>query len=270
MFVKEIECRSILNKSGIPSIDYALNPYVGCGHGCTYCYADFMKRFTGHDEPWGTFVDAKVNAPEILSRQLKRLKPGTISLGTVTDGYQPAERKYEVTRKCLEELSRYDFPVSILTKSSLVLRDIDLLTEFEEVDVGFTITTLSEETRKAFEPHSPSTRARLAAVRELSHAGINTWIFFGPVLPYFSDSEEAIDRLFSEANDAGADHVLIDTLNLYPKVWSKIKRMVSSSFPEAFNAYLSYYRNKPLYEDKLRAKMAQIAAKHGLPYRLAF
>ena len=118
MIIKEIKCKSVLNKSGIPEVDYAFNPYVGCEHACVYCYADFMKRFTGHIEEWGTFVDVKMNAREVLSRQLKKVKPGNISLGTVTDPYQPAEMKYKIARQCLLELAKYDYPVSILTKSA--------------------------------------------------------------------------------------------------------------------------------------------------------
>lgn len=270
MVVREIECKSILNKSGISAIDYALNPYVGCGHACRYCYADFMRRFTGHREPWGSFVDVKINAPAVLCRQLRRLKPGLISLGTVTDGYQPAEKKYEVSRRCLEELVKHDFQLSILTKSSLVLRDIDLLRQLKQVDVGFTITTLNEEIRKLFEPNSSLASERLSAVRELSHAGVKTWIFFGPVLPYFSDKDEVVERLFCEASDAGVDHVLVDTLNLYPKVWNRLKALISSHFPEALDAYIQYRQYKLLYQDELRARVRGVASTYALPIEFAY
>jgi len=128
MIVREIDCKSILTRSGIPVVDYAVNPYVGCQHGCAYCYAGFMKRFTGHREQWGQFVDVRVNAPQGLARQLKRAKPGTVSLGTVTDVYQPLERKYCLARGCLQALTPYDsFPTTVLTKSALVLHDLDVL-----------------------------------------------------------------------------------------------------------------------------------------------
>lgn len=270
MVIEEIQCKSILTKSRISGIDYALNPYVGCGHGCRYCYADFMRRFTGHTEPWGGFVDVKANAPQVLSKQLKRLTPGLISLGTVTDGYQPAERENKISRRCLEELAKYEFPLSVLTKSSLVLRDVDLLRDMKEVDVGFTITTLDEVIRKVFEPNSSSVRERLNAIRELSDAGIKTWVFFGPVLPYFADSEEVIDRLFSEALSAGVNHVLVDTLNLYPKVWNRVKKVLSSNYPEALDTYMYYHGNKLTYQEELRVKIAEVGARYGIPYRFAF
>jgi DNA repair photolyase len=145
VIVREIECKSILTKSGIEGVDYALNPYVGCGHGCVYCYASFMKRFTGHKEEWGAFVDVKVNAADVLARQMKRAKRGNIVSGTVTDPYQPLEERYEITRVCLKVLADYDSPVSILTKSNLVLRDLDLLRRLKDVEVGLTITALDDE-----------------------------------------------------------------------------------------------------------------------------
>src|SRR5512139_2591112 len=104
MKVREIFSKAILTKTAISSYDYCINPYVGCGHGCRYCYASFMKRFTGHREPWGDFVDVKINAPQVLKKQLRRAKRGSVLVGSVTDPYQPVEKKYGLTRGCLEAL----------------------------------------------------------------------------------------------------------------------------------------------------------------------
>jgi len=268
--VREVECRSILNKSRIPGLDYALNPYVGCEHACVYCFADFMRRFTGHREPWGSFVDVKLNAPEILRWQLKRLPEGLVSIGIVTDPYQPAEARYKITRECLKELIGRGFPLSILTKSALVLRDLDLLKRLGDVEVGFTVTLLNEQVQKAFEPHSSSTGARLEALKELSDAGIRTWLFFGPVLPHFSDSWEHIDRLFAAAAEAGVDHVLVDVLNLYPTVWNRVRRLLERRFPEALPIYENYRRNKGLYCDELQTIIKEAAGRHQLSCRFAF
>ena len=270
MVVRKIRCRSILTRSGIPEVDYALNPYVGCEHGCRYCYADFMKRFTGHVEEWGTFVDVKINAGEMLSRQLKRVRPGNISFGTVTDPYQPTELKYGITRQCLLELTKYDNPVSILTKSALVLRDIDLLMKLKEIEVGFTITTLDDNIKHIFEPKSSSSWERLDAIREFSHKRIKTWVFFGPVLPYFSDREDKIERLFSEAAKAGTDYILVDSLNLYPKVWNKVRTVLYKYFPYALDTYKYYHQHKLQYQKELKEKIAAIGTKLGIPYRFAF
>lgn len=268
--ITEVECRSILTRSGIPGIDYALNPYVGCEHACVYCYADFMRRFTNHREPWGAFVDVKVNAPEVLRRQLRRLPRGLISFGTVTDPYQPAEASYKITRSCLEELIGHEFAVSILTKSALILRDLDLLRRLTDIEVGFTVTVLDERVQRAFEPYSSPSRARLEALKQLAGAGIKTWLFFGPVLPYFSDSWEHIDELFASAAETGVDYLLIDRLNLYPQVWGRVRRLLRQSFPEAIPAYENYRRNKALWCEELKAKAAEAARRHRLVLRFVF
>ena len=181
--IKEKKARSILSKSGISGIDYCINPYTGCSHGCKYCYATFMKRFTGHGEAWGSFVDVKINAPEILQRQMKNAPRGNVMISSVTDPYQPVESQYKLTRQCLEVLSAYRFPVSILTKSSLVLRDLDLIKRFKEIEVGITITTDDDKIRQIFEPNAPSIEARIHALKELSENGVKTYAFIGPLLP---------------------------------------------------------------------------------------
>ncbi len=270
--IAELECKSILTRSGIPGIDYALNPYVGCEHACVYCFADFMRRFTGHREPWGSFVDVKVNAPEVLRRQLERLPPGLISFGTVTDPYQPTEARYKLTRACLEELLSHGqgFPISILTKSTLILRDLDLLKAREGLEVGFTVTVLDERVRRAFEPFSSPSRARLEALKRLAEAGVRTWLFFGPVLPYFSDSWEQIDAMFASAAAAGVDYVLLDRLNLYPRVWSRVQGLLRAEFPQALPAYEDYRRNGASWCAELREKAEEAAKRHRLALRFAF
>jgi len=154
--IRKILAKNILTKTGIEGYDYCINPYVGCAHGCRYCYASFMKRVTSHLEPWGEFVDVKVNAPEVLRRQLRRARKGSILIGTVTDPYQPAEKHYRITRGCLEALLEYQFSVNILTRSSLLARDIDLFKRFYDISVGLSITTDREDIRRIFEPTSHS------------------------------------------------------------------------------------------------------------------
>ncbi|MBU1622838.1 MAG: radical SAM protein, partial [Nanoarchaeota archaeon] len=141
MIIREIQSKSIITKSELPESEYCLNPYIGCSHGCIYCYARFMKRFTGHSEPWGDFVDIKMNAPELARNSVKKIKKagGVVLIGSVTDAYQPIEKKYQLTRNVLIELLKEDIPISILTKSALVTRDIDLLSQFSCCSVGLTI-----------------------------------------------------------------------------------------------------------------------------------
>jgi len=223
--VREIFSKTILTKTAISSFDYCVNPYVGCGHGCRYCYASFMKRFTGHLEPWGEFVDVKVNAPHVLRKQLRRARQGTVSLSTVTDPYQPLEKTYQLTRKCLEALLEHQFSVSILTRSSLCLRDIDLFRQFKNIQVGLSITTHDEAIKKIFEPHSPSIRSRIEALKKLREENIGTYAFIGPMLPL--DPEPLLAML-----DGLIDEVLIDKMNYSNKVKSVYRRMKLEQYLE--------------------------------------
>jgi DNA repair photolyase len=215
--IREIFSKTILTRTAIAGFEYCINPYVGCGHGCRYCYASFMKRFTGHLEPWGEFVDVKVNAPNILRKQLKRAKPGTVSLSTVTDPYQPLEKRYELTRRCLEALLDQQFPVSILTRSPLCLRDIDLFKQFKNIEVGFSITTQDDNIKKIFEPHSPSIQSRVKALQTLRQEKLGTYAFIGPMLPL--DPKPLVKIL-----DGLVDEVLIDRMNYPNKVKAIYRR----------------------------------------------
>jgi DNA repair photolyase len=181
--VKEVSAKSVLSRSGITGITYCVNPYVGCSHGCRYCYASFMKRFSRHTEPWSSFVDAKVNAPTVLKKQLSRATKGLVLMSSVTDPYQPLEKKFGLTKACLEALSEHDFPVDLLTKSPLVVRDIDVFSSFSDLEVGITITTDDERMRCLFEPHAPAIADRIDALKQLFLAGIKTYAFLGPLLP---------------------------------------------------------------------------------------
>ena len=203
--IREVFAKSILNKSKI--FDYCLNPYTGCQLGCVYCYARlFMIRYTGHKEEWGEFVDVKINAPDLLKRQLQRAKRGTVWVSSVCDPYQPLEKKYELTRRCLKELATKQFPVNIQTKSTLILRDMDLLLSFEEIEVGFTITTGSERIAKLFEPGAPPIKERIEALEKLHSKGIRTFAFVGPILP---GNPEQLAALLQ----GKTDNILIDRMN---------------------------------------------------------
>ena len=217
MLIKEISAKTVLTKTGIKGFDYCLNPYVGCGHACRYCYASFMKRFTGHKEPWGDFVDVKINAPQVLQKQLQRAKPGSVLISTVTDPYQPLEKKYSLTRQCLEVLLERQFPVDILTRAPLVVRDLDLFKRFKSVTVGLSIGTDREEIKKIFESHSPSIASRLEALTTLHGQGIKTYAFIGPLLPMdpIALAEQLIGRV---------DKVLIDRLNYSNKTKALYRR----------------------------------------------
>lgn len=230
-----------------------------------------MKRFSGHTEPWGDFVDAKVNAPSVLEQQLIRLKKKShISIGTVCDGYQPIEKKYKITRKCLSKLIPYHHSVSILTKSPLVLRDLDILKQIDDIEIGFTITTLDPKVRRVFEPGTSPPDKRFNAIEHLSRNRIRTWVFVAPVLPSFADSDSAITSIIRRTRNAGARHIMFDTLNPYPKVWKNVKRLVKKHFPEAAKQFLAFQNDKDHYENRLRRKITDIGFKNMLPCKFAF
>jgi DNA repair photolyase len=268
VIVREIECKSILTKSGIEGVDYALNPYVGCAHGCVYCYASFMKRFTGHKEEWGTFVDVKVNAAEVLARQMHRARWGNIVSGTVTDPYQPLEERYDITRACLEVLTAYDFPVSILTKSDLVLRDLDLFCRLKDVEVGFTIAALDEQAQRIFEPRSSPASARLAALAELAGAGVKTWAFCGPLLPFLSDGEDQIDALFEDLARVGVSYIIVDSIKLGGAIWGKVRKVLERHYPDLVEGYRHIATKRKPYHEALMTTVQRLAEKHGLAWRV--
>jgi DNA repair photolyase len=212
--VTEKSCKTALSKTGVSSYDYTVNPYTGCQNGCVYCYANFMRRFSGHlQDPWGTFVDVKVNLLDVLGKELPRRPGGSIWLSSVCDPYQPLERKYELSRGVIDLVSRDSrFSLSVLTKSSLVLRDLDLLERMKDrVDVGFTITTFNSEAQSIFEPYASSVNDRVKALGKLNEAGIDTWAFIAPILPHAteSDLETGLQRLA----ESGVKRLMTDRYN---------------------------------------------------------
>jgi DNA repair photolyase len=223
MRVTEVLSKTVLARTGIEGYDYCINPYVGCQHGCRYCYASFMKRFTGHSEPWGEFVDVKINAPQVLARQIKRPKEGSVLIGTVTDPYQPLEKKYRITQGCLEVLLESRLSLNILTRSPLAVRDIDLFKKLHDIEIGFSITTDSEDMKKLFESNSPSILSRVEALRQIHDAGISTYVFIGPMLPL--NPKKIVDMITGTA-----DSVLIDRLNYSNKVLSIYRRQGLEDF----------------------------------------
>ncbi len=211
LVVREIEAKSVLNPSKI--YDYCVNPYTGCEVGCVYCYAAlFMRRYSGHSEPWGEFVDAKVNAPALLARQIVRAaKRGTIWFASVCDPYQPLEERYALTRRSLEALAGRDWPVVIQTKSARVRRDLDVILRIPDVQVGFSIATEDEAVIRLFERKSSPVAERIEVLREFKAAGVPTYAFAGPLLP---GNPERLAGLLAGA----VDRVLIDRMNYLPAV----------------------------------------------------
>jgi len=224
MIVKEVCAKTILSKSKV--FDYTINPYIGCEHGCTYCYARFMKRFTGHEEEWGRFVDAKINAPNLLQREIKKKRAGRVWISGMCDPYQPLEKIYELTKRCLEILARHGWPVTVQTKSPLVRRDVELLRRFSGVEVGLTITTADENIRKIFEPNSPSIKERIETLEKLHSLGLKTFAMIAPLLP----KAEGLAALLIEK----VDYVLVDRMNYHYADWVYRKSRLEYAMTDDF------------------------------------
>lgn len=204
MKVREVKVRKALTPSGLPDVNLALNPYVGCYHGCVYCYARLYVRDEEIAKRWGEVIAVKVNLPELLAREARK-GLGIVGLGTVTDPYQPLERKYRLTRRSLKILLKRGLEVSIQTKSDLILRDLDLLSTYaEKVDVGFTITTTDPRIASKMEPKAPTPKSRIKALEELSSVGIRTWLFLGPIIPGYNDNLDSIEELIEVASSTNS------------------------------------------------------------------
>lgn len=210
-----IKVRTALSKSGLPDIKYAFNPYVGCAHGCIYCYApDFCKRYEGISYNWGSAVYVKENIVEVLRRDVRRLRPDVVGVSTITDPYQPIEAEEELTRNAIKILLQHGFRISIQSKSPLILRDLDIINT-KNFDVGFTITTLRDSLAREIEPNAPSPTQRAKAAYEVSKFGVDMWIFLGPIIPLVNEYEDIIEEVVEFASSVNS-YIIYDKLNVKP------------------------------------------------------
>lgn len=258
VLVREIEAKSIITKTDIPVCDYAVNPYVGCTHACKYCYASFMKRFTGHTEPWGEFLDVKY-WPDIKNPEKYAGK--ALFFGTVTDPYNPQEEQYRRTRALLEQLQGSGVRLSIQTKSDLVLRDIDLIRTFPEARVGFSINTLDEDFRADMD-QAVSIQRRLDAMKTLHDAGVRTTCFISPIFPGITDVPAIIDRVRQQCQ-----LIWLENLNLRGSYKADILDYIQAAYPQLLPLYREIYRQgNRAYWEQLDGALKQYAAAAGLPY----
>jgi len=265
MKIKEIQAVSIITKSNLPEADFVINPYVGCMHQCLYCYARFMKRFTGHAEEWGKFVDVKINAPNLIPAKTAKYKGKSIFLSSVTDAYLPLERKYQLTRKILEKLIPLQPNLGVQTKSDLVLRDIDLLKQFKKCEVGFTITTMDDNLRKEVEPFASSVQNRIKALEKLKAAGIKTYVFIGPILPFLTDWK----KIILETKHC-SDSYMFENLNIAGSIWGSVKKWLEIKHPDLSEKYERLYFSKNDYWNKVEEEIKQFCKKQKINCKIYF
>ncbi|MEW5747924.1 MAG: radical SAM protein [Candidatus Thermoplasmatota archaeon] len=261
--VAHVKCKAALSPSKLPGLDWALNPYRGCSHGCLYCYVQDVTGFA-LDRPWGSAVEAKVNIAHQLKAQLERGVEGVVGVGTVTDPYQPAEQGLELTRNCLVLLKRYDVRISVLTKSDLVLRDLDLLRGWEGAEVGVSIGCPDDTAAARVEPGAPSPGRRFAALAKLTEAGVDAYLMAAPIVPSVSGSDGMLRGLVQRASEAGIRRIMWDGLNPKPVA---SKRMVAAL--PALEADLEVARSGT-WSSRVRIRLAEECRSRSLTLVDAF
>ena len=255
---QKINTKDYLTKSNLPASDYVINPYVGCPHGCKYCYACFMKRFTNHSEEWGQFIDIK-QCSRAISK--KRLQGKTVFLSSVTDCYNPFEEKYECTRKILEQLTAIDCELSIATKSKLIRRDVDLLKKCKKLKVSMSVNTLDEQFRKDMD-NASTISERLKALEELHENGIYTILFMSPIFPEITDF-----RAIIEASKDYVEEYWFENLNLRGSYKPRILEYVKTHYPQYTQLYHEIYTEGNMaYWQSLSRAIEVYCSKHSVKY----
>lgn len=258
MVIKEIDTKSILTKSNLPVADFSVNPYTGCAHACKYCYASFMKRFTSHPEPWGSFIDVKHWEPV---KNPSKYAGKEVFIGSVTDPYQPCEKKYRRTRTLLEELAGSGVSISIATKSDLVLRDLDLIKSFPNARVSFSVNTLDDTFQRDIDC-AVSIERRLAAMKAFYDAGVQTICFISPIFPAITAPKAIIEKAEDRCN-----LIWLENLNLRGDYKARILAWIHETHPELDELYRRIYvENDRTYWRELDAEMKKFTASSGFLY----
>ncbi|HEV2115054.1 MAG TPA: radical SAM protein [Terriglobales bacterium] len=267
--------RSLLNRCDVPRMPFSwtINPYRGCEFACKYCYArythEFMELRDGVDFERKIYV--KQHAAWMLRRDLKKVKPGEeIAIGTATDPYQPGERRYGVTRAILEELARHHgLELGIVTKSNLVLRDLDVLREISrhnQLFVNLTITTLNTDLARILEPRAPRPDLRLEAMRKLNEGGVAAGVICAPVLPGITDSPRDLEDLVRAVAQAGGKYIYANPLFLKPCSAAIFLPFLKTEFPELVESYRQRYGERAFVSASYRKRISQLLAKLRAKY----
>ena len=272
-----LPARSLLNRctSARMPFTWTINPYRGCEFACKYCYArythEFMEMRDGVDFERKIYV--KQHAADLLRQELRQVKEGEeIAIGTATDPYQPAERRYEITRGILEELSRHEgLEIGIVSKSTMMLRDVDLfqvIAERNKLFVNLTITTLHTDLARILEPRAPRPDLRMDALRELSKAGIAAGVICAPVLPGITDSPKDLDALVRATVEAGGKYIFANSLFLKPCSAAIFLPFLENEFPQLAESYRKRFAERAFvstaYRKRLSELMAKLRKKYGI------
>jgi DNA repair photolyase len=272
---REEPCRGALNRVKGMGFGWSLNPYMGCAHRCTFCYvrAFELRAYRPAGDSYGRSIRVKVNVAEVLRRELARpsWQGETVAIGAATDPYQPAEGRYRLTRACLEALRDASNPLSLITRSPMIVRDLDVLVEAAkraQVGVVFSVPTLDQEVWRRTEPGTPPPQRRLDAVKELVDAGIKAGVGMAPILPGISDRPEQLDAVVRAAREAGATNIWANLLYLRPGTREHFLEALARDWPEELDRYEDLYADRAYLPKKLgepvRALVSELRAKHGI------
>ncbi len=272
----EIESKTLINKlkyrdNWFWNI-YTLNPYKGCQFACNYCDAITEKYLVHRDfKDFSREIYVKINAPEILKREARKIGKDVIAFGGVTDIYQPAEKRYELTRKILKVLLKEGFPVHLGTKSTLILRDIELLREIKEnswCTVTVTITTFSDKFAKIFEPLAPKPRERIRVVKNLAKEGIDAGVMFTPIIPFILDNDENLREVIKETSEAKAKYLLHGTMTLRSNQKIRFLNLLRKRWPKLIDKYKELYNGGTEHKRDYMVEINRKAFKLCKRYRV--
>lgn len=260
MIIKEIKVKNYLTKSNLPGIDFTINPYIGCSHKCRYCYASFMKKITNHSENWGNFIDIKLTEEEI---DLKKIQNKTIFLSSVTDPYLSFEKEYLITRSILEEIKNSNCKLIITTKSSLILRDLDILKQIKNLTVCISINTIDERFKNDMDKAS-SIKERIKTLKILHENNISTVAFISPIFPYITDIKDIIESVKDYV-----DFCWFENLKLRANYKKDILNYIKDNYKELYPKYLDIYFNENMsYFKNLSLVIKDICSKYNIKYEI--
>ncbi|MEI6575122.1 MAG: radical SAM protein [Bacteroidota bacterium] len=263
MKINETITNKVITKSKLPDADFVINPFVGCQHACIYCYADFMKRFTGHSgEKWGEFVDVKINAAETIKGYTHPDK--TLLIGSVTDPYQQVEKKHEITRQILVELLKYQPRIEILTKSGLIIRDIEILKKFKNLRVGISLNSLDPKISRELEPFASTPSIRIRVLKELNAANIKSYLFISPIFPYITNYQDIIKNVMDFTQD-----ISFENLNIRANNKVEICKFIEKNKPELLDFYRTLSTNK-IFWKSLKSKIISYCTQNNINYKIYF
>jgi len=258
--IKRIKVKDIIVPTNLANSNYAIDPYIGCEIACAYCYARYLDKNNCNNKAWGSYVYIKENAPDLIKKD-KMYDKKTISIGTLTDPYQSVEEEYEITRKILKKLISFDSEIAIITKSDLVIRDIDLFKKFKDIIIAVSISYTDDKVRLKLEPKAITINQRIRVLKELHNNGIKTALFIDPIFPGITDWKDLINSTKGYVNK-----YLLENLNIYPSAKKIICNFLKKNNPELIDKYRKIYSNEKKYWKEIERDIEKYCRENNIEY----